>query len=196
MSYNYSLQSVEQINTRYETEEQFLNRHETILAYKNTFSEDFLQNYPGSEILFPSQTTTSAFFDHISLLGELYGVLLGEFEIQNKNTKVMIPNIEKTKVSFELIGSQFEVMQFISRLEETAPLTTIKEFSLELNETSIVKGTIQLELSRFIHRKEKGNLIDYDKKPLDLIPDFYSTYPFLYNIREKEIEVSPTEPSE
>ena len=193
-TYLYSTQSIHIVETAYQEEREFVEALNTRETYKNFLASYASQSEKGSERILPLEPQNANLFTHISTLGELYDVLTADFQISTPDSgsaRTLSLHTKMTVITFDFVGSRYNVKEFLSRLEEVAPLITIREFSLALDTTQATKGSLAIETYRFDYNIDEKEPINTSIDPLDSVPDSLPAYNSLHDLKTP---LTPEEP--
>jgi len=195
-TYSYSMRSIKKIETSYQEEQEFVEEIKIRQAHKAFLTAYEKQPIKGSERILPLEAQNANLFTHLGTLGELYDVLTADFQInilESGGNRSLPPHTKMTRITFDFIGSRYNVKEFISRLEEVTPLITIRDFSLSLDTTQATKGSLTIETYRFDYDSHESGSIITPIDPSSSTPESHKTYSSLYNLKESLVSGGPSQ---
>ncbi len=188
-TYSYITQSIEKIETTYEEEQDFVTQSQLHTEYKEFLASYAQQPVSGAEKILPTRVRSTLFFDHLSTLGEVYGILTSNFKIlspSEQTTNYTPPHTDAKIISFDFIGTYYTTKEFVSRIEEVLPLTKVRSLDLTLDETQVARGSMTLEILSFNPTDTLPETISVNPTPPELLP----AYNYLYDLTQISSEKS------
>lgn len=165
------------------------------------YEEIFRKPIPESSRILPVTPQGADLFAHLSQVAEDYSVIVSNFSLRNQkdsSNSRNTPHLKSTTFTFDFVGSRYGIREFMSRLEEVAPLLTLTEtkilFSLDDNTT---KGTMTLKTHSFEYNPQVTTRIVFAQDMSMLLPGLHPSYPYFYEIDSfKETDLDDTQSGE